>query len=148
MTESVTFTLSADHRRCDDMLSAAENYVHRGDWKSADDNLQAFRNATLRHFEVEERILFPELETRAGGALGPTQIMRLEHEQVRSLLEDLNKDVEARDRDRYLGSSETLLTLLQQHNIKEEQILYPMADLELADGISELLHRIRDAFAV
>lgn len=148
MTESVASMLSADHRRCDDMLSAAENYVHRGDWESADDNLQAFRNATLRHFEVEEKILFPELETRSGGAIGPTRIMRLEHEQVRSLLEDLNKDLADRNRDRYLGSSETLLTLLQQHNIKEEQILYPMADLELADGIGELLHRIRGAFAI
>jgi iron-sulfur cluster repair protein YtfE (RIC family) len=35
----------------------------------------------------------------------------------------------------YLGASETLNMLMQQHNIKEENMLYPMADRAMgADG--------------
>ncbi len=120
MTESVYLMLSADHRRCDDLFSAAENGVHHGDWSGAADSLRCFLEGTLRHFEIEETILFPAFEARTGSAMGPTRIMRLEHEQMRALLTDLNKDMEARDREHYLGSSETLLTMLQQHNLKEE----------------------------
>lgn len=143
MADSIYSELSTDHRRCDDLFSAAENQVHRGDWLSAGKSLQDFLSATLRHFEAEETILFPAFEMRTGQAMGPTRIMRTEHEQMRALFEDLQRDIESQDRGHYLGSSETLLTLLQQHNLKEEQVLYPLADRALANEVSELLQRMR-----
>jgi hemerythrin-like domain-containing protein len=54
--------------------------------------------------------------------------MRLEHEQVRLLIENLKVMIENKDRDGILGEAETLLVMMQQHNAKEEQILYPMMD--------------------
>ena len=42
----------------------------------------------------------------------------------------------------YLGMSETLLIFKQQHNIKEEQILYPMIDQECANKVEELTRNI------
>ena len=143
MVDSIYSELSTDHRHCDDLLSAAENQVHRGDWLSAGKSLQDFLGATLRHFEAEETVLFPAFEMRTGQAMGPTRIMRTEHEQMRALFEDLQQDIGSQDRGHYLGSSETLLTLLQQHNLKEEQVLYPMADRALASEVPELLQRMR-----
>ncbi len=74
--------------------------------------------------------------------MGPTQVMRSEHEQMRELFQAMADAVTARDRDNYLGESETLLMMMQQHNLKEEQILYPMADQALAGELDELFRRM------
>ena len=67
---------------------------------------------------------------------GPTAVMRMEHEQMRSLLSQLTEAVSRQDGPRFLGLSETLMVLMQQHNMKEEQMLYPMCDRALADTAS------------
>jgi iron-sulfur cluster repair protein YtfE (RIC family) len=46
------------------------------------------------------------------------------------------------DADAYLGLAETMLMLLRQHNMKEEQILYPMADQALADSASTMVREM------
>ena len=46
--------------------------------------------------------------------------------------------VDKKDVDDYLGFSETLLIIMQQHNVKEEQVLYPMADQVLGSEIGAL----------
>jgi iron-sulfur cluster repair protein YtfE (RIC family) len=45
----------------------------------------------------------------------------------------MDEAITARDADSFLGLAETLMILTQQHNMKEEQILYPMSDRVLAD---------------
>ncbi|MHB8759820.1 MAG: hemerythrin domain-containing protein, partial [Thiobacillus sp.] len=73
-----------------------------------------------------------------GMAAGPTQVMRSEHVQMRGLMTDMANAVAASNRDGYLGLSETLNMLMQQHNLKEENMLYPMSDQVLGserDGL-------------
>ena len=41
--------------------------------------------------------------------------------------------------------SDTLLIMIQQHNMKEENVLYPMCDQHLTDDASSLLERIGSA---
>ena len=65
-------------------------------------------------------------------------MMRHEHEQMRALITELGKALEDKKRDRYIGLSETLLIFMQQHNMKEEQMLYPMIDTDCADKAEEL----------
>jgi len=36
---------------------------------------------------MEEEVLFPAFETRTGNTMGPTYVMRTEHEQIRALLQ-------------------------------------------------------------
>jgi hypothetical protein len=69
--------------------------------------------------------------------------MRMEHQQMRLLLDELAAAVRARDRDTCLGDLETLHFLGQQHNAKEEGILYPLADRSLGDGSESLMQRLR-----
>jgi hemerythrin-like domain-containing protein len=59
--------------------------------------------------------------------------MRLEHAQMRDLVESLAKALAARDGKRFLSLTESLMLLTQQHNMKEENVLYPMCDQLLAD---------------
>ena len=54
--------------------------------------------------------------------------MRFEHEQVRGLIGKMADAVEKQDRDAYLSLAESMMILLQQHNMKEEQMLYAMCD--------------------
>ncbi len=54
--------------------------------------------------------------------------MRYEHEQVKGLIGKLAEAVESKDKDSYLSLCESMMILLQQHNMKEEQMLYAMCD--------------------
>ncbi|MHB1590243.1 MAG: hemerythrin domain-containing protein, partial [Sulfuricella sp.] len=105
-------------------------------------DFQAFLRAMRRHFKMEEEVLFPAFEQRTGMSMGPTQVMRTEHAQMNELLDAMEDALRQQDKDGYLGQAETLLIMTQQHNIKEEQILYPMADRALAPELEEVLKRM------
>lgn len=142
--ETITDYMSADHRRCDDLFVAAEKAVSSGDWESARSAYQQFRSAIEHHFSMEEQALFPTFEEVSGNTMGPTQVMRYEHEQMRALFADMAESLDNQDGDGFLGNAETLLVMMQQHNRKEEQILYPMADQTLAPQREELLGRMQE----
>ncbi len=145
--ETITDFMSADHGRCDELYVAAEQAASEGQWEKAAEAFRAFREATEGHFAMEERALFPAFEETTGSTGGPTEMMRYEHGQMRTLFDEMAAAVEARDRDAFLGSGETLLMLMQQHNMKEEQILYPMTDRTLDQRREEVLGRMRETGA-
>ena len=130
------------HRYLDDVFATAEGSVHSGDWVTAISTFKHFNDQLQAHIEAEEGLLFPAFEEATGYAEGPTRVMRMEHEQIRSLLAQLEFACAERDEDAYSGAAETLAPLLAQHNMKEENILYPMCDQTLADGASDLGTRI------
>ena len=125
---SISETLGEEHRHCDGLFAAAEAAVDAGAWEEAAARLAEFREALESHLTLEEERLFPALEAVEPNAQGPTGVMRQEHRHMRALAEELGQALAARDRERYLGAAETLLVLMQQHNAKEEHVLYPMSD--------------------
>ncbi len=131
---TITRFMSDDHERCDTAFTIAEQAVADGDWSAAREATTAFIQAVEGHFAMEEQVLFPALERIMGAEIGPTQVMRLEHEQMRALFGQLAAALEAHDSEAFLGAAETLLILMQQHNAKEEQILYPLSDRMLPSG--------------
>jgi hemerythrin-like domain-containing protein len=74
--------------------------------------------------------------------MGPTQVMRGEHRQMRELLAAAEVSLGARDADDYSGYAETLLIMAQQHNMKEENVLYPMCDQHLSAELPAILERL------
>ena len=50
-------------------------------------------------------------------------VMRREHDQMRTLFAQIEDALQRHDEDDFLGSTETLLILIQQHNMKEEGML-------------------------
>ena len=126
-----TQILPDHHRHCDDLFVAAEEFAQRGDWAAAAPAFARFSDQMKAHFEAEEGLLFPAFEAATGMSAGPTQMMRHEHEQMRALLSQLEAACTAHDGEAYAGVAETLLMLMQQHNMKEENILYPMCDQAL-----------------
>lgn len=134
--------VSGDHKSCDGIFAGAEESAAGGDWPQAESGFARFCRTMERHFAMEEGILFPAFEDETGmhGA-GPTEIMRSEHAQIRSLIDEMKGAVAARDKEQYLGLSETLLVLMQQHNLKEEGMLYPMMDQVLGSQAADLIGR-------
>jgi iron-sulfur cluster repair protein YtfE (RIC family) len=120
--------LGSDHHACDNVFASAEEAVARKDWDSARSLFDRFQAAMARHLAMEEDVLFPAFESRTGMSTGPTEVMRMEHAQMRDLLQAMANAIAAGNQNRYLGLSETLNMLMQQHNLKEENMLYPMSD--------------------
>lgn len=132
--DAITHYLAEDHEYCDNLFAETENAVGAADWEAAGDRYAEFMSATLRHFAREETVLFPAFEVGTGMTGGPTLVMRDEHAQMRNTLEAMATAVARRDARAYLGLAETLLMLMRQHNMKEERILYPMADQALPEA--------------
>jgi hemerythrin-like domain-containing protein len=129
--------MTQEHRDCDTQFAAAEQAVADNNWSDAETKFLAFSNETLTHFKREEEELFPTFEAQTGSSEGPTQVMRYEHEQVRGLIGKMATALEAQERDTYLSLCESMMILLQQHNMKEEQMLYAMCDRVLAPETKE-----------
>ena len=123
--------LSADHSRCDELFASMEDAV-ANDISTAKEAYESFAGETERHFQMEERVMFPEFEQKTGMTQGPTAMMRQEHTQMRALIKEMGVAIDAKDKDKFFGNSETLMILMQQHNMKEEQMLYTMAQQHLS----------------
>lgn len=134
MTSTITAFLGADHKKCDADFLHAETLAAEGRWQEADDSFGHLATGLEQHFTMEEQVLFPAFEGATGNSNGPTAVMRNEHAQMRALLVELQTALRQQDQDAYAGHSETLHILMQQHNIKEENILYRMADRVLGAG--------------
>lgn len=130
---SLTEHMQQHHKHCDEAFADAEDAGRRGDWSACARTYGAFRDELEAHFGTEEDIIFPAFEQRSGMYGGPTQVMRSEHTQMRGLLRQMDAALAARSADDFAGAAETLLVLMQQHNLKEENILYPMCDQALGD---------------
>ncbi|THF58082.1 hemerythrin domain-containing protein [Pseudothauera rhizosphaerae] len=128
---TLTELMTHDHRQCDEAFASAERHARRGEWEVAHAALGMFARALNTHFGAEEAILFPRFEQATGMTHGPTMVMREEHRELRAALARLQQAIAERDMDEYAGEAETLLIMLQQHNMKEENILYPMCDRHL-----------------
>ena len=136
----------SDHRRCDDALARAAQAGTAGDWGAAGAAFETFRAAITRHIAAEEDVLFPAFERATGRSSlgGPTEIMRVEHEQLRELFDWMARVLASREADLYRQLHEALFALLLQHNVKEERMMYPMLDRALGEQADELVRRCRE----
>lgn len=133
--------LTQDHRKCDELFAAMEEKASSS-LLDAKELCEEFILDIERHFQMEERVMFVEFEAKTGMTQGPTAMMRQEHAQMRALAQQLKEALLNDNKERFFGLSETLMMLLQQHNMKEEQMLYPMAQQHLSaesDRIVEMM---------
>lgn len=130
------------HRECDRHLAAVETAVEVKDFDEAMSKYSSFKAETLKHFKMEEEYLFPMFEQKTGMTVGPTQVMRMEHAQARSLFEKLDEALGQKQDERFFSLSDSLMILLQQHNAKEEQMLYTMMQRVMDDENDEIVERL------
>ncbi len=138
MSDATTF-LSQDHQACDALWAEVETAAQTGDATRAGACFEVFRAALERHFTFEEKTLFPAFEEATGMRGGPTQVMRHEHAQMRAVLAAIAEAFSGGDVEAALDQGDTLLMLIQQHNLKEERMLYPACDAHLSQSWPHLV---------
>lgn len=130
--DTISDYFSWDHDRLDALLQSASNFVKDGTWVHAWRVYAEFERGLDRHIRLEEEILFPVFEARTGNT-GPTTVMREEHKVIRGVLAVLAAAVGRADAAGFQSGLAALDVVLPEHNAKEEQVLYPMADRVLPD---------------
>ena len=132
---------TAHHRTCDLLWATIEAAVEQGDATTARDAYAQFESTLRLHLAMEEEVLFPAFEEATGMTMGPTRVMRMEHVQMRGLLSQMAAAAAA-NLDALIEHGDTLLMITQQHNLKEEGVLYPMVDAHLGSAWPEIAHRL------
>lgn len=141
---SITHYLETDHHRCDARLAIAESCIGKRQWETADTAFEEFRSSLLHHLDMEEQVLFPAFEQTPGTPSGPTIMMRAEHEQIRQIVVAMGDALRARDAEEFSAAADILHIMMGQHNMKEESILYPMADRFLDGQSDDIISGMRD----
>ncbi len=137
----LTDAMTRDHKRCDEIFVQAEEAVSKGDWESAATQFKAFEEAIEQHFLMEETVLFPTYSAKTN-LNSVTDALMNEHMQMRIMIFEAGESIKNQDQEQFLGQAETLLTILQQHNRKEESKMYTMADSSLRGEIDGLLTKM------
>lgn len=140
----ITF-FSDDHRECDELWAAVEGAVTSKDQAKTASAWPVFSKRLLQHLAMEEDVLFPAFEAATGLRGGPTMVMRAEHTQMRGVLAEMERRLAGGDLDGLLDQGDTLLMLIQQHNAKEEGMLYPMAQQALSAQWPSLVPKLTAA---
>lgn len=134
-----------DHRSIDARWSEVEAAAQAGKTADLASLWEKFAETLLHHLKMEEQVLFPAFEAATGMInAGPTRVMRMEHEQMRGLLAQMDQAVLDGEVQELLDQGDTLLMLLQQHNSKEEGMLYPMASQVLGGEWADLQAKISE----
>ena len=134
-----------DHRDCDARWADVEELLDTEDIDTARPAWQKFDTSIRRHFAMEEEVPFPAFEAISGmGGGGPTAVMRMEHQQMRGLLDQIADAMESGDTQEAMDIGDTLLMLIQQHNVKEEGMLYPMAENMLGGHWADLAAKLAE----
>ena len=120
--------MTTDHRACDEQFAQLENIVDQENFEGAKTMFEEFHKHMLHHFSMEEKVMFPQYSSCGGGHCDPTGVMIMEHDQMRELFRKMEDAIEKKDKNNFLGNSEALLFTMQQHNMKEEQMMYNFAD--------------------
>lgn len=120
--------MTQDHRDCDDQFANLENIIDKENFEGANCMFDEFYNHMIKHFDMEEKIMFPMFNECSAEGCNPTHVMIMEHDQMRALLNKMKSAIDSKDKNSFLGLSENLMFLAQQHNMKEEQIMYNLVD--------------------
>lgn len=132
----ITEIMTKDHRDCDLFFEKIDQLIQKKDFDKIVKTLSTWKMKNFNHFEIEENLLFKELEAKIGSKIPPVQMMEHEHIQIRNLICETIDNFNLDDIKTFLGNIDTCFMMIQQHNIKEEQILYPLIDRELNSSSS------------
>jgi len=120
--------MGQDHDRLDGIFQQFKG-SETGDPYTLRPLFHEFKTGLQRHIVWEEDILFPLFEEKMGmHDDGPTAVMRQEHRQIKSYMEQIHDALGREPWDSIRGISDSLTRVLTDHNTKEESILYPWID--------------------
>lgn len=122
--------LETEHDSIDERLAEFVAGLDEGEVRA--EAFHASARELRHHIHVEEAHLFPPL--RAVGLIPPVLVMLREHGEIWDVLDAVDRLLADDEPDASSVRRECgrLTAMLEAHNMKEEQILYPAADESLA----------------
>jgi len=138
MTTILEF-MSEDHDRLDNKIKmySTEKLVNV---ERAEGIFILFKSELERHIIWEEDILFPIFESKTGiKDGGPTSVMKMEHIQIKNHLQEIKRKLHAKNIQDPCKEEVALFKVLESHNQKEENILYPEIDNLTSEQEKELM---------
>ncbi|MCO4763873.1 MAG: hemerythrin domain-containing protein [Myxococcales bacterium] len=145
MPKTLTEFAASDHKHCDQLWADVE--AAEGDDAACLAAWKAFTDAMERHFKMEEEVMFPAFEQATGmHGGGPTAVMRMEHKQMRGVMATMAAAADDGDFELLIDHGDTLMMLIAQHNVKEENMLYPMSQRAIGAGWSAMHGDIEQRF--
>lgn len=144
---TITAFFEQDHDRLDALFEKFQK-SKRVDFPAAKHAFREFLTGLQRHIVWEEELLFPAFERATGMRdVGPTAVMRMEHQQIHRTLEEIHQKVRIQDPNSDAAEAQ-LISVLTQHNQKEENILYPAIDRMVSPELCvEILRKVRERAA-
>lgn len=134
--------LSHDHRRLDALLDETVALFESKSLDGARQRFAEFMCGLDGHINAEELVLFSLFEAQAQS--GPTTVMRGEHVRIREAMRGIATSLARDDSTGFHTAVGALESVLGEHNVKEEQVLYPMADSMVTDEErAELVRRMQ-----
>ncbi len=130
-----------DHRRIDAILPGVARALETGDLAAAGHAFAEFSCGLEQHIRAEEGVVFPAFERATGNSRGPTEVMRMEHVEIRDALRVIEGALAGGDAAASRSGLSTLAQVLAPHNAKEERVLYPMTDRACGQEASDDLVR-------
>lgn len=132
---TVTEFLQSDHTRLDSLYDTFSKAVTEGDWSAATTGFAEFNHGLRRHIRGEEEILFPLFEEKTGMTeAGPTHVMKTEHVDIREILDKIEAAIKNQVADKATENANQLRLTLGDHNMKEENVLYPESDSFISEA--------------
>lgn len=137
-----TTILSNEHRVIEIVLTSLERIAARASETgrlsadAAEQALDFFRTfADGCHHGKEEKHLFPAMVAKGVPERGgPVGVMLVEHDQGRRHIRAMSEQIDAASRgdadsiDRFVAEANAYVAMLRAHIMKEDQILFPLAD--------------------
>ena len=141
----ITDALRAEHRILRTQLDSLEQLLGAGATLAGLRGGAAQLAAPLLvHAHIEDELLFPALESHIGAGSGPLAVMHAEHEEIERGLTAIDALQGVEDLQETLAH---VLDVARQHFIKEDEVLFPMAeallDGDVLEKLSEELSRRR-----
>ena len=122
---TISTVLESEHRWIDERFQRFRQHLSEGQVDAA--LFEEAAKVLHRHIYLEEEIVFSELEAR--GMQGPPDVMAQEHGEICRFLNRILELVHGNTSPGQVqGVFNALVSLLEEHNFKEEKILYPAAD--------------------
>jgi len=127
--------LSSDHKRLDLLLDNLSKAIEQS---KGEDYIRSvfklFQRGMLRHMHWEESVLFPIFDEQVTKNHVSTDILKAEHKELATMLEELEDSIEEGMSLEYVRGLEQFV---YTHHLREEEILYPVIDAMTKGDVQE-----------
>ncbi|MFQ5514020.1 MAG: hemerythrin domain-containing protein [Myxococcota bacterium] len=139
----ITEILSREHQVVLSRLAELERALDVYAEEVLCDTLRFFDEVVTLHRRKEEEILFPALSAHFPPDAGPIACMLDEHREEKRHLQGLSQALDVGDREKIIIHGRSIVDLLRQHIMKEDHVLFPMAERLLDE---DQRHRVGAGF--